>query len=189
MTILTDEHWMHCAMALAHQAASLGEVPVGAVLVHENRVIGEGHNFSIAQEDPSAHAEIIALRQGGKYLSNYRMPGTTLYVTLEPCIMCAGAIAHSRVGRLVFGAYDHKRGAVGSQLDVIAILDPKRRMSVTSGILESACADLLKDFFLARRREKQDFKKFSQERDSKNNKTFAGDELMTSINLLHPNNI
>lgn len=111
-----DEKWMRHALRLADKAEQLGEIPVGAVLVDEQgNLLGEGWNLSISESDPTAHAEIVALRQGGQYLQNYRLLNTTLYVTLEPCTMCAGAILHSRIKRLVFGAADYKTGAVGSR--------------------------------------------------------------------------
>lgn len=111
-----DEKWMRHALRLADKAEQLGEIPVGAVLVDEQgNLLGEGWNLSISESDPTAHAEIVALRQGGQRLQNYRLLNTTLYVTLEPCTMCAGAILHSRIKRLVFGASDYKTGAVGSR--------------------------------------------------------------------------
>lgn len=119
MTQEQDEYWMRRALTLAQRAWEQGEVPVGAVLVQGDRVIGEGWNRPIGQHDPTAHAEIMALRQGGKVLENYRLLNTTLYVTLEPCIMCAGAMVHSRIGRLVYGAHDVKTGAAGSLIDIL----------------------------------------------------------------------
>lgn len=129
------------------------EVPVGAVLVHNNRVIGEGWNRPIGRHDPTAHAEIMALRQGGLVMQNYRLIDATLYVTLEPCVMCAGAMIHSRIGRVVFGARDAKTGAAGSLMDVLHHPGMNHRVEITEGILADECAALLSDFFRMRRRE------------------------------------
>jgi tRNA(adenine34) deaminase len=144
---------MRHAIALAERAAAAGEVPVGAVLVKDGRVVGEGWNCPVGEHDPSAHAEIRALRDAGARVGNYRLPGTTLYVTLEPCPMCAGAIVHARVSRVVYGAADPKGGACGS---VFALLPSDERFNhqtrCTGGILEELCADQLRAFFRARRR-------------------------------------
>ncbi len=115
----SDEYWMRQALSLAQRAQEEGEVPVGALLVLDNQVIGEGWNRPIGRHDPTAHAEIMALRQGGAVLQNYRLLNATLYVTLEPCVMCAGAMVHSRIRRLVYGAADEKTGAVGSLVDIL----------------------------------------------------------------------
>lgn len=147
-----DIHYMRHALMLAEKAQAAGEVPVGAVLVQDARIIGEGWNQPIAQHDPSAHAEIGALRQAGRRLQNYRMPGTTLYVTLEPCPMCIGAMAHARIARLVFGAHDPKTGAAGSVLDLLASAVHTHRITVQGGVLETPCAQLLKTFFRHRRK-------------------------------------
>lgn len=128
-------------------------MPVGAVLVHNNRVIGEGWNRPIGRHDPTAHAEIMALRQGGLVMQNYRLIDATLYVTLEPCVMCAGAMIHSRIGRVVFGARDAKTGAAGSLMDVLHHPGMNHRVEITEGILADECAALLSDFFRMRRRE------------------------------------
>lgn len=146
-----DERWMRHALMLAQRAQAEGEVPVGAVLVKDDEIIGEGWNRPINTHDPSAHAEIMALRAAAQKLENYRLPSTTLYVTLEPCIMCAGAITHARVSRLVFGATDPKAGAVDSVYDVIANPKLNHRMEWNGGILEAACSELLRNFFRARR--------------------------------------
>lgn len=146
-----DALWMRHALALAERAAAEGEVPVGAVLVKDDVVIGEGYNRPIIDHDPSGHAEMIALRAAAKALGNYRLNGTTLYVTLEPCVMCAGAITHARVQRLVFGAADPKAGAVHSLYDVIATPRLNHRVEWTGGVLEAECGQLLRDFFRARR--------------------------------------
>lgn len=146
-----DEVYMRHALLLAHRAQAAGEVPVGAVLVHEGRILGEGSNRPIATHDPSAHAEMIAMRAAAAALGNYRLPGATLYVTLEPCAMCAGAIIHARVARLVFGAWDPKAGAVSSVYDLIAQPRLNHRLDWRGGVLETECGDLLRAFFRARR--------------------------------------
>lgn len=146
-----DEFWMQRALELAHQAEVAGEVPVGAVLVREEQVLGEGWNQPIGRHDPSAHAEIMALRAAAQSAGNYRLPGTTLYVTLEPCVMCAGAIIHARVRRVVFGAFDPKTGAAGSVFDVLASDKHNHRVEICSGVLADECGALLSEFFRARR--------------------------------------
>ncbi|AKH20377.1 tRNA adenosine(34) deaminase TadA [Sedimenticola thiotaurini] len=147
-----DEMYMRHAMTLARRAEAEGEVPVGAVLVKDGEVVGEGWNRPIAASDPTAHAEIMALRDAGLRLNNYRLPGTTLYVTLEPCPMCAGAIVHSRVSRVVFGAADPKGGAAGS---VFRLLPSDERFNhhvqAEGGMLAEECAEMLRAFFRARR--------------------------------------
>ena len=150
-----DEFWMRHALQLAQQAWDEGEVPVGGVLVHEGRVIGEGWNRPIGHHDPTAHAEMMAIRQGGKVLENYRLLDTTLYVTLEPCVMCAGAMVHGRVGRLVYGARDAKTGAAGSLLDVLRHPGMNHQVQIEQGILAEECAALLSNFFRQRRAEKK----------------------------------
>ncbi|AIR06352.1 tRNA adenosine deaminase [Cedecea neteri] len=157
-TVFTHEHWMRHALILAQRAWDEGEVPVGAVLVHNNQVIGEGWNRPIGRHDPTAHAEIMALRQGGLVLQNYRLLDTTLYVTLEPCVMCAGAMVHSRIGRLVFGARDAKTGAIGSLMDVLGHPGMNHQVQVSEGVLASECSAMLSDFFRARRLEKKALK-------------------------------
>lgn len=147
----SDQAWMREALVLARRAAAAGEVPVGAVLVQDGRKIGEGWNRPILDCDPTAHAEIMALRAGGQALANYRLPGATLYVTLEPCAMCAGAIIHARVSRLVFGARDPKAGAVDSVYDLIARPQLNHVVEWQGGVLAEDCAQLLRDFFRARR--------------------------------------
>ncbi|MGV3345141.1 tRNA adenosine(34) deaminase TadA [Enterobacteriaceae bacterium LUAb1] len=150
-----DEYWMRYALMLARRAWDEGEVPVGAVLVQDQRIIGEGWNRCVGYHDPTAHAEIIALRQGGKMLANYRLPDTSLYVTLEPCVMCAGAMIHSRIGRVVFGASDAKTGAAGSLLDVLGHPGMNHRVQVCGGELAEECAAILSQFFRQRRAEKK----------------------------------
>lgn len=149
------EYWMRHALDLARRAWEQGEVPVGAVLVQNGRVIGEGWNRPIGQHDPTAHAEIMALRQGGKVLENYRLLDTTLYVTLEPCVMCAGAMVHSRISRLVYGAHDIKSGAAGSLLDVLGHPGMNHQVELQSGVLAEECAAMLSDFFRMRREQKK----------------------------------
>ena len=155
MTDNNDEFWMRHALQLAQRAWDEGEVPVGAVLVHEGRVIGEGWNRPIGHHDPTAHAEMMAIRQGGKVIENYRLLDTTLYVTLEPCVMCAGAMVHGRIGRLVFGARDAKTGAAGSLLDVLRHPGMNHQVQIEQGVLAEECAALLSDFFRQRRAEKK----------------------------------
>ncbi len=146
-----DEIWMHQALQQALKAQNAGEVPVGAVLVLDNQIIGRGWNSSILHHDPTAHAEIMALRQGGQTLKNYRLLNTRLYVTLEPCVMCAGAMIHSRIHRLIYGADDVKTGAAGSLLDVLRHPGMNHQIQVTAGVLANDCAVLLRDFFKQRR--------------------------------------
>jgi tRNA(adenine34) deaminase len=146
-----DERWMRRALALAEQGAAAGEVPVGAVLVRGEQVLGEGWNRPITRHDPSAHAEIVALRAAARLIANYRLTGTTLYVTMEPCPMCAGAIVHARVARVVYGAADERWGACGS---VFHVLEPGRLnhdVELLGGVLAAPSAALLRAFFKARR--------------------------------------
>lgn len=147
----SDTDYMQRALALARRAAARGEVPVGALVVRGSEIIGEGANCPIGQHDPTAHAEIEALRAGGRALGDYRLTGATLYVTLEPCIMCASAIVHARIDRVVFGAWDPKAGAAGSIADVFAIPQLNHRVDVFGGVLAEECATLLSEFFRARR--------------------------------------
>ena len=147
----SDESWMRRALDLARQSGEAGEVPVGAVLVREGRVVAASGNRPIALDDPTAHAEILVLRAAGGVLGNYRLPGTTLYVTLEPCTMCVGAMIHARVERVVFGAADPKSGALGGGADVTSLPIHNHRLRVDGGILAGDCAELLKSFFRARR--------------------------------------
>ena len=141
------------ALEEAKKAADMGEVPVGAVIVRDGEIIGRGHNETETRKDPTAHAEIMALRQGGLVMQNYRLIDATLYVTLEPCVMCAGAMIHSRIGRVVFGARDAKTGAAGSLMDVLHHPGMNHRVEITEGILADECAALLSDFFRMRRQE------------------------------------
>jgi tRNA(adenine34) deaminase len=151
MTSDRDEFFMSAALDLARQAAALDEVPVGAVVVRDGEVIGRGFNRPIGTHDPTAHAEIAALRDAAARCGNYRLPGATLYVTLEPCIMCAGAIMHARVARVVYGARDPKTGAAGSVVDLFAEERLNHHADIEGGVLAPACGALLSDFFAARR--------------------------------------
>lgn len=146
----SDLQWQSVALSLAKQAAENNEVPVGAVIVLNDQIIGMGHNQPIATNDPTAHAEIVALRQAAKLIGNYRLIEACMYVTLEPCAMCAGSLLHARIKRLVFGAYDKKAGAVSSQLK---LLDHAHNHQVTweGGLLANEAATLLQTFFQARR--------------------------------------
>jgi tRNA(adenine34) deaminase len=146
-----DEAWMAEALALARTAQSRGEVPVGAIVVRNGTIVGRGGNAPIAANDPTAHAEIAALREAASALGNYRLPDCDLYVTLEPCAMCAGAILHARLRRLVFGARDPKTGACGSVIDLFAEPRLNHHTRVASGVLAAECGALLSAFFAARR--------------------------------------
>lgn len=147
----TDQHWMQHALDLAKKAEQQGEIPIGAVIVYEQHCIAEGWNQPISQHDPTAHAEIIALRAAATQLKNYRLLNTVLYVTLEPCIMCAGAIIQARVRRVVFGAYDPKAGAVGSRFDILRDTRHAHLVECQGGVLAEACGELLRQFFQTRR--------------------------------------
>ncbi|WP_256821841.1 tRNA adenosine(34) deaminase TadA [Rodentibacter trehalosifermentans] len=151
-----DEKFMRHALSLADKAEALGEIPVGAVLVdREGNILGEGWNLSIIENDPTAHAEIVALRHAAKKIKNYRLLNTTLYVTLEPCTMCAGAILHSRIQRLVFGASDYKTGAVGSRFHFFDDYQMNHKVEITGGVLAQECGEKLSAFFRKRRAEKK----------------------------------
>jgi len=147
----TDQHWMQQALKLASQAALAGEVPVGAVLIQQQQQIGAAYNQPISSHDPSAHAEIGALRAAGLYQQNYRLPDTTLYVTLEPCLMCIGALIHARIERLVFGAYEPKTGAVQSVWQLLDSPQHNHHIDYQGGILETQCREQLQQFFKQRR--------------------------------------
>jgi tRNA(adenine34) deaminase len=147
----SDEAWMTAALALARTAQARGEVPVGAIVVKDGAIVGRGGNAPIAGNDPTAHAEIAALREAGRTLGNYRLPGCELFVTLEPCAMCAGAMLHARIARLVYGARDPKTGACGSVIDLFANERLNHHARVDSGVLADECGGLLADFFAARR--------------------------------------
>jgi len=139
------------ALDLARQAATLGEVPVGALVVKEGKIVGRGFNQPIGRHDPTAHAEVMALRDAAATLGNYRLPGCTLYVTLEPCVMCVGAIIHARIARVVYGARDPKTGAAGSIVDLFGEDRLNHHAEVTAGVLAGECGALLSSFFAARR--------------------------------------
>lgn len=147
----SDETWMRYALTLAAKAAAQGEVPVGAVIIRDGAVLGEGWNQPITLHDPSAHAEMLAMRAAGVAVGNYRLPDTTLYVTLEPCPMCVGAMIHARITRVVFGAFDPKTGAAGSAFDLLTDQRHNHRVSVSGGVLSEECAETLRAFFRARR--------------------------------------
>ena len=147
----TPEDFMRAAIALARRAAEAGEVPVGAVVVCEDRIVGRGFNQPISGRDPTAHAEIVALREAAQALDNYRLPGCELYVTLEPCAMCVGAIVHARLARVVYGAADPKTGACGSIVDLPGIAHWNHHGVFTGGVLADECGTLLKHFFAQRR--------------------------------------
>jgi len=147
----TDEAWMRHAIRLAQRAEQQGEVPVGAIVVRDNRCIAEGWNIPITSHDPTAHAEVVAMRGAGVHIQNYRLNDATLYVTLEPCVMCIGAMSHARIKRLVFGAYDPKRGAVCNALSLTDAPFLNHRISWDGGVLETECSEMLRDFFKARR--------------------------------------
>ncbi len=147
----TDEHYMSRAIALARQASTINEVPVGAVLVQAGKIVGEGFNQSISNHDPCGHAEIGALQSAGRLVGNYRLPGSTLYVTMEPCIMCAGAIVHARVQRLVFSVHDARSGAAGSLVNLVQSGFLNHQCVVESGILHEESLELIQGFFRSRR--------------------------------------
>jgi tRNA(adenine34) deaminase len=146
-----DIAWMEQAIQLAKTAANHNEVPVGAIVVLDNQIIGEGKNSPISHQDPTAHAEILALREAAKSIGNYRLINATLYVTLEPCLMCAGAMVHARIKRLVYGALDSRSGVISTQLQILDQSFLNHRIEITSGVLNETCAHLLRDFFRQRR--------------------------------------
>jgi tRNA(adenine34) deaminase len=148
---MTDEDYMRLALVLASQAQALGEVPVGAVVVKDGEIIGRGFNAPISRNDPTAHAEMMALRDAAQNIGNYRLVGCGLFVTLEPCLMCAGAIMHARIARLVYGASDPKTGACGSVMDAFAELRLNHHAGVKAGVLADECGLMLSEFFAMRR--------------------------------------
>ncbi len=152
MTELKDIEWMQLALEQAKQAEEAGEVPVGAVLVQNDSLIATSHNQVITLNDPSAHAEILALRKAGQVIGNYRLPGSCLYVTLEPCIMCMGTIIQARIERLVFGATDPKSGAAGSVYRIGTDNLLNHSLDITKGVLQEKCSSILKGFFKAKRK-------------------------------------
>ena len=150
---------MAAAIELANRAAAEGEIPVGAVAVKDGQIIGRGWNRSISENDPSAHAEMMAIREAGQSLQNYRLPGVTLYVTLEPCSMCAGMLVHSRIDHLVYGAHDAKTGSAGSIMNLLNHEKLNHQVAITSGVMAEECAELLSAFFRMRRQQKKQSKK------------------------------
>ncbi len=153
-SMATDEDWMREALAEAARAMALGEVPAGAVVVHDGRTVARGCNRNIVDHDPGAHAEMVALRAAGEALGNHRLGGCTLFVTMEPCAMCAGAMVHARLHRLVYGADDPKAGAAGSVLQVLNHPRLNHQMEITRGVLAEECARQVQDFFQQRRKSK-----------------------------------
>lgn len=148
---MLDAGFMRECLDLARRAASVGEVPVGAVVVHEGRIVGRGYNAPIGRHDPTAHAEIQAMREAAATLGNYRLIGCTLYVTLEPCVMCAGAIIHARIARVVYGAPDPKTGACGSVVNLFAETRLNHHATVEGGLMAEECGVMLSEFFRGRR--------------------------------------
>jgi tRNA(adenine34) deaminase len=147
----TAEQWMLEALAEARKAEIEGEVPIGAIVLVDGKIVGRGHNRSIHAHDPCAHAEILALRQAARRMKNYRLPGSILFVTVEPCVMCAGAMIQARVGEVVYGAADPKTGALDSHFHLAGAAQLNHKLRVTSGILEEACSSLMRAFFASRR--------------------------------------
>ena len=150
--MVSDEDWMRHALTLANKAAELDEVPVGAVLVKDDQLLAEGWNQPISHNDPTAHAEIMAIRKASRIIENYRLPDSTLYVTIEPCSMCAGAIIHARISRVVFGAFEPRAGAAGSVINLLQNEQFNHQVEITSGLLAEECGQILKDFFAQKRR-------------------------------------
>ncbi|WP_018150883.1 tRNA adenosine(34) deaminase TadA [Leeia oryzae] len=155
LPVSASSPWMLAAIECAQKAAELGEVPVGAVVVKDGEIIGRGYNQPISRHDPTAHAEVMALRQAARLLGNYRLVGCELYVTLEPCAMCSGAIQHARLAKVVYGASDPKTGACGSVLDLFAHPQLNHHTTVERGVMADECVQLLKDFFARRRAEQK----------------------------------
>ncbi len=147
----TDQFWMSIAIELAKQAGESGEVPVGAVVILDDKMIGKGRNQSIELNDPSAHAEIQALREAGTKIGNYRLNRSKIYVTIEPCTMCVGALVHARIAKLIFGAREPKSGAASSANDILRQNSFNHRFKILEGILEDECSELMRNFFKARR--------------------------------------
>lgn len=153
-----DKHWMRHALALAQQAADLDEVPVGAVIVADDQIIGEGFNQPISTNNPTAHAEIIALQNAALFLKNYRLPNTRLYVTLEPCTMCVGAMVHARIDTVIYGATEPKAGALKSQLQLSEQDFFNHQLNVVADVLDEPCGQILSDFFKRKRQAKKALK-------------------------------
>jgi tRNA(adenine34) deaminase len=150
-----DAHWMELALDLARDAAAAGEVPVGALVVKDGEIVGRGHNRNLRDNDPTAHAELVALRDAAGRLGNHRLSGCEIFVTIEPCAMCAGAMVHARLARLVYGAGDPKAGAAGSVLTVINHPQLNHQMEVTPGVLADECSKVLTSFFQSRRNDRK----------------------------------
>jgi tRNA(adenine34) deaminase len=152
--MITDVEWMQRALDIAERAALRNEVPVGALIVRDDEVLGEGWNLPITLSDPTAHAEVLALRDAGARVGDYRLGGATLYVTLEPCPMCAAALVHARIARLVFGAWDPRQGAAGSVFNLVTTRELNHQVDVFGGVLADECGARLKRFFAGRRIER-----------------------------------
>ena len=152
MTAKTHHYWMEKAQEQAVLAEKAGEVPVGAIVVYQDKIVGRGYNQPIQHHNPTLHAEIVAIHDAGLALCNYRLPGTTLYVTLEPCLMCVGAMVHARIKQLVFGAKDPKSGAAGTVLDGFSLPGLNHRVQVAGGVMSDECSAQLKRYFKARRK-------------------------------------
>ena len=150
-----DEHWIRYALSLAAKAEAMNEIPVGAVVVADDQIIGEGYNTPILDHDPSAHAEMKAIRKAARTIENYRVVNATLYVTLEPCPMCAGLLVHSRINRLVFGAFDNKTGAAGSVMQLCQHPQLNHQLEISGGVLADECGGIISEFFKRRRAEKK----------------------------------
>jgi tRNA(adenine34) deaminase len=148
---ISDESWMQRALELARCAAAAGEVPVGAIIVRDGEILGQGHNRNLMDNDPTSHAEIVALRDAAARARNHRLVGAVMFATIEPCAMCAGAMIHARLSRLVYGAADPKAGAAASALEVINHPRLNHRMEVTAGVLAADCSEILRAFFQSRR--------------------------------------
>ncbi len=154
--VIDDEYWMRHALRMARYAETQGEVPIGAVLVKENQLVAEGWNQPIILNDPTAHAEIVAIRFAANSLNNYRIPGCVLYTTLEPCLMCLGAILHARISKVVYGARDERNGDVtGDQADLVNAKIFNRRLEITGGVFQQECSKILRIFFQNRRTKEQ----------------------------------
>ena len=154
-TAVSDELWMEEALRAAQRALDAGEVPVGAVVICDGKIVGRGWNRNIGESDPVAHAEIVALRAAGSALGNYRLEGCELFVTIEPCAMCAAAMVHARIRRLVYGAEDPKAGAVRSVMQLLDHPSVNHRLEVRGGVLSGRCAEILQEFFRGRRQERK----------------------------------
>jgi tRNA(adenine34) deaminase len=162
MSLTEDEKWMEQALVLAAKAQADGEIPVGAIVVCDNKIVGKGYNGCIMLNDPSAHAEMMAIRDAGQTMDNYRLVDCTLYVTLEPCPMCAGLLVHSRIKRLVFGAFDLRTGSAGSLMNLVQNPALNHQMDILSGVLQARCSEMISAFFRHRRAQKKALKLLAQ---------------------------